>query len=232
MAARPAFRVHRLAAAAAAGLLAVGGLSSAVPVSPALPSGTASGAVRVDQQEGRRGTGVESVLTAAESPDLRADQEAAAAQHQAEAQHRAEAQAEAQRQAEAQQQADAQQAQPAPEAQPMPAPQPAAVFIPVVGAGGQAAVDACAGPVRFTPVTVSVSIAEHDLCGGWDRMGWIQPDTVVSVQGYGTFTAVQRMVVPQGAKEGVLGGFLGGYPPIFLQTCIPGTSEMLLIALR
>jgi hypothetical protein len=254
MAARPAFRVHRLAAAAAAGLLAVWGLSSAVPASPALPAGMAAGGVRVDQQEGQRDTGVESVLTAAESPDLRADQEAAAAQHQAEAQHRAEAQAEAQRQAEAQAQAAAQQqaeaaaqqqaqaaapqpaevqqAQPAPEAQPAPAPQPAAVFIPVVGAGGQAAVDACAGAVRFTPVTVSVSIAEHDLCGGWDRMGWIQPDTVVSVQGYGTFTAVQRMVVPQGAKEGVLGGFAGGYPPIFLQTCIPGTSEMLLIALR
>ncbi|WP_433875433.1 hypothetical protein [Sinomonas atrocyanea] len=228
MAARPAFRVHRLAATAAAGLLAAWGLSSALPVSPALPAGTASGAVRVDQQEDRRSTGVESVLTVAESPDLRADQEAAAAQHQAETQHRAEAQAEAQRQAEAQQQAEAE----AQQAQPAPAPQPAAVFIPVVGAGGQAAVDACAGPVRFTPVTVSVSIAEHDLCGGWDRMGWIQPDTVVSVQGYGTFTAVQRMVVPQGAKEGVLGGFAGGYPPIFLQTCIPGTSEMLLIALR
>lgn len=102
----------------------------------------------------------------------------------------------------------------------------------MVGVGGQVAVDACAGPVRFTPVMVSVSIAEHDLCGGWDRMGWIQPDTVVSVQGFGTFSAVQRMVVPQGAKEGVLGGFAGGYPPIFLQTCIPGTSEMLLIALR
>ena len=252
MAARPAFRVHRLTAAAAAGLLAVWGLSSAVPVSPALPAGMASGGVRADRQEDRGGIAVESVLTAAESPDLRADQEAAAAQHQAEAQHRAEAQAEAQRLAEAQRQAEAQaqvaaqhqaeaqaqqhaeaqQAQPVPEAQTAPAPQPAAVFIPVVGAGGQAAVDACAGPVRFTPVTVSVSIAEHDLCGGWDRMGWIQPDTVVSVQGYGTFTAVQRMVVPQGAKEGVLGGFAGGYPPIFLQTCIPGTSEMLLIALR
>lgn len=153
MAAHPAFRVHRLAASAAGGLLAVWGLSSAVPVSPALPAGMASGGVWVDQQEVRR-------------------------------------------------------------------------------AGGQAAVDACAGPVRFTPVTVSVSITEHDLCGGWDRMGWIQPDTVVSVQGYGPFTAVQRMVVPQGAKEGVLGGFAGGYPPIFLQTCIPGTSEMLLIALR
>jgi hypothetical protein len=102
----------------------------------------------------------------------------------------------------------------------------------VVGAGGQAAVDACAGPVRFTPVTVSVSIAEHDLCGGWNRMSWIQPGTVVTVQGYGTYTAYARMVVSRGANESVLGGFAGGYPPIFLQTCIPGTLNMLLIALH
>jgi hypothetical protein len=102
----------------------------------------------------------------------------------------------------------------------------------VVGAGGQAAVDACAGPVRFTPVTVSVSIAEHDLCGGWSRMSWIQPGTAVTVQGYGTFTAFARMVVPRGSKEAVLGGFAGGSPPIVLQTCIPGTLEMLLIALH
>jgi hypothetical protein len=79
---------------------------------------------------------------------------------------------------------------------------------------------------------VSVSIAEHDLCGGWSRMGWIQPGTTVTVQGFGTFTAVERMVVPRGASEGVLAGFAGGSPPIFLQTCIPGTWEMLLIALR
>ena len=63
-------------------------------------------------------------------------------------------------------------------------------------------------------------------------MSWIQPGTVVTVQGYGTYTAFQRMVVPQGAGQSVLDGFAGGYPPIFLQTCIPGTSQMLLIALH
>jgi hypothetical protein len=172
---------------------------------------------------------------------LRAEQ-AAEAQRKAaaEAQAQAEAQAEAaQQQAQAAQQQAEQQAQTAVAAAPAPAqpqaPAPAPVptaFIPVVGAGGQAAVDACAGPVRFTPVTVSISIAEHDFCGGWSRMSWIQPGTVVTVQGYGTYTAFQRMVVAQGVGQSVLAGFAGGYPPIFLQTCIPGTSQMLLIALH
>ncbi|WP_168928681.1 LysM domain-containing protein [Sinomonas albida] len=117
-------------------------------------------------------------------------------------------------------------------AQPAAPAGPPTAYIPVAGSGGQAAVNACQGPIRFTPVTVSVSIVEHDFCGGWSRMSWIQPGTVVTVQGYGTFTAFQRMVVSQGASEYVVGNFAGGYPPIFLQTCIPGTDQMLLIGLH
>ncbi|MGT2460817.1 hypothetical protein [Sinomonas atrocyanea] len=165
----------------------------------------------------------------AEESRQRAAQEAAAQQAAAQ---QAQRQAAAQAQAAHTQPAQVAAAPPA-AVQPAPAPaQPPSAFIPVVGAGGQASVDACQGPVRFTPVTVSISIAEHDLCGGWNRMSWIQPGTKVTVQGYGTFTAFARMVVPKGAGEGVLGGFAGGYPPIFLQTCIPGTSQMLLIALH
>ena len=125
-------------------------------------------------------------------------------------------------------------AAPAAETAPVQPQAPAAptAYIPVAGAGGQSAVDACIGPIRFTPVTASVSIVEHDFCGGWSRMSWIQPGTVVTVQGYGTFTAFQRLVVPNSAPQSVLAGFAGGYPPIFLQTCIPGTSEMLLIGLH
>ena len=188
---------------------------------------------------------------AAEEARLRAEREAAEAAQRAEAERQAEAirQAEAEAASQAEAEAAARQAQeaqaaaaaapapvvaapaPAPAPDPAPAPAPGA-YIPVVAAGGQAAVDACAGPVRFTPVTVSISIAEHDFCGGLARMGWIQPGTVVTVQGYGTFTAYERMVVSRGAQQGVLAGFSGGYPPIFLQTCIPGTAEMLLIALH
>ncbi|WP_422935367.1 hypothetical protein [Sinomonas sp. P47F7] len=163
--------------------------------------------------------------------DRQAAAQAAAAQAAAQA-------AAAQAAAEAAQATQAQAAAaPAPAAAPQPPapaapPAPPSTYIPVVGAGGQAAVDACQGPVRFTPVTVSVSIAEHDLCGGWNRMSWIQPGTVVTVQGYGTYTAFQRMVVSKGASEYVVGGFAGGYPPIFLQTCIPGTDQMLLIGLH
>lgn len=226
-------------------LLGVGGLSAVIPAPP-VPATVVREAApapdpAVEQRElaqlaheaadQRVAQIVESAR--AEESRQRAAQEAAAQQAAArQAQQQAAARAQAQAQAARTQPAQVAAAPPAP-VQPAPAPaQPPSAFIPVVGAGGQASVDACQGPVRFTPVTVSISIAEHDLCGGWNRMSWIQPGTAVTVQGYGTFTAFARMVVPKGAGEGVLGGFAGGYPPIFLQTCIPGTSQMLLIALH
>lgn len=250
MARIPSFRRPRVAiSAVVGGLLALGGFSVALPASstsvvatlhedppanpPAVPDLLQE---HLDVVQVARERTIQAANEKAEQEaQLRAEQ-AAEAQRKAAAEAQAQAEA-AQQQAQAAQQEAAQQAQtavaaaPAQPQAPAPAPAPSA-FIPVVGAGGQAAVDACAGPVRFTPVTASISIAEHDFCGGWSRMSWIQPGTVVTVQGYGTYTAFQRMVVPQGAGQSVLAGFAGGYPPIFLQTCIPGTSQMLLIALH
>lgn len=242
MAPLPAFKSSHVAPSAVViCLLGVGGLSAVIPA-PSVPASVVREATpapdpAVEQRtlaqlaheaaDQRVAQIVESAR--AEESRQRAAQEAAAQQAAAQ---QAQRQAEAQAQAAHTQPAQVAAAPPA-AVQPAPAPaQPPSAFIPVVGAGGQASVDACQGPVRFTPVTVSISIAEHDLCGGWNRMSWIQPGTAVTVQGYGTFTAFARMVVPKGAGEGVLGGFAGGYPPIFLQTCIPGTSQMLLIALR
>ncbi|MEA5457007.1 peptidoglycan-binding protein [Sinomonas sp. JGH33] len=235
-------------AAVVGAFVIVGGSSAAVPPPPpAAPAASASAASAPDPLGEQRAV----VLAAREATQARLVQEAAEAEQKAEAAAQAAA-AEAAAQAAAAQAAQAAAAQAAQAAAaqaaqdaaaqaarqapaPAPAPKPAAppsAFIPVVGAGGQAAVNACQGPVHFTPVTVSVSIAEHDYCGGWNRMSWIQPGTIVTVQGYGTFTAFQRMVVSQGASEYVVGNFAGGYPPIFLQTCIPGTDQMLLIGLH
>jgi len=230
------------AAAVVTAFLMVGESSAALPASPA-PASAPSAVVPnpIDEQRVVAEAAKAATLVRKEQEAAEAQRKAAAAAQAAAAQAAA-AQAAAAQAAAAQaaaQQAAAAQAQTvaasAPQQPPAPAPAPAAppsAYIPVVGAGGQAAVNACQGPVHFTPVTVSVSIAEHDYCGGWSRMSWIQPGTVVTVQGYGTFTAFQRMVVSQGASEYVVGGFAGGYPPIFLQTCIPGTSEMLLIGLH
>ncbi|MDP9882556.1 type II secretory pathway pseudopilin PulG [Sinomonas atrocyanea] len=247
MAALPAFKSSHVVvpSAVVACLLAIGGLSVVIPT-PSVPTTAVREATPVPDPAGEQRTLAQ---LAHEAADLQAAQivenarvkeSRQRAAQGAVAQQTAARQAQQQAAARAQAQAQAARTQPAQVAAAPPAPvrlapapaQPPSAFIPVVGAGGQASVDACQGPVRFTPVTVSISIAEHDLCGGWNRMSWIQPGTKVTVQGYGTFTAFARMVVPKGAGEGVLGGFAGGYPPIFLQTCIPGTSQMLLIALH
>jgi LysM repeat protein len=124
---------------------------------------------------------------------------------------------------------------PAPAAAPAPAPVPVAPAVRtiyVTGSGGQAAIDRCAGPVHFTPITESVSITEHDFCGGWGRFSGIQVGETVSIPGYGTYTAYARGNVPQGGTMNNVRAVLGGTPPVFLQTCIPGTSQMLVIGLH
>lgn len=218
-------------------LAALSSLLVTVGLSPALAPPPAERAARLHQATAPAAHDAadvrEAVLPMAAPPSEQRDVLVRARERTADATH-ARVEQEQARQAEAERAAlPAQEKQPLSTAPTEQSTSPApSVYIPVVGAGGQAAVDDCAGPVRFTPVTVSVSIAEHDLCGGWGRMSWIQPGTAVTVQGYGAFTAFGRMVVPRGAREAVLGGFPGGYPPIVLQTCIPGTLEMLLIALH
>ncbi|MFF1250898.1 LysM peptidoglycan-binding domain-containing protein [Pseudarthrobacter sp. NPDC058329] len=133
---------------------------------------------------------------------------------------------------------------PAPAAAPAqaqaPAAAPAAVpaapairTIYVAGAGGQSMVDACIGPIHYTPNDgYSLFITEHDFCGGWARFSGIGVGETVSIPGYGTYTATARGQVPNpGTTNDVIAVF-GGFPRAILQTCVPGTSQMLLIALN
>ncbi|MDQ0673825.1 LysM repeat protein [Pseudarthrobacter siccitolerans] len=125
---------------------------------------------------------------------------------------------------------------PAPAVVPAPAPvaaAPAVRTIYVAGAGGQSMVDACIGPIHFTPNDgYSLFITEHDFCGGWARFSGIGVGETVSIPGYGTYTATARGQVPNpGTTNDVINVF-GGFPRAILQTCIPGTSQMLLIALN
>lgn len=119
---------------------------------------------------------------------------------------------------------------------PAPAPvqaAPAVRTIYVAGAGGQAMVDACIGPIHYTPNDgYSLFITEHEFCGGWARFSGIGVGETVSIPGYGTYTATARGQVPNpGTTNDVIAVF-GGFPRAILQTCIPGTNQMLLIALN
>ncbi|MDQ0677415.1 LysM repeat protein [Arthrobacter pascens] len=134
---------------------------------------------------------------------------------------------------------------PAPAAAPAPAyvqAAPAPAFVPaapavrtiyVAGAGGQALVDSCIGPIHYTPNDgYSLFITEHDFCGGWARFSGIGLGETISIPGYGTYTATARGQVPNpGTTNDVIAVF-GGFPRAILQTCIPGTNQMLLIALN
>ncbi|WP_427172182.1 LysM peptidoglycan-binding domain-containing protein [Arthrobacter sp. 92] len=118
-------------------------------------------------------------------------------------------------------------------AAPAPAPAPSVRTIYVAGSGGQAMVDSCIGPIHFTPNDgYSLFITEHDFCGGWARFSGISVGETVSIPGYGTYTVTGRGQVPNpGTTDNVIAVF-GGFPRAILQTCIPGTSQMLLIALN
>jgi LysM repeat protein len=128
---------------------------------------------------------------------------------------------------------------PAPAPAPVAAPAPAAPAAPAVrtiyvaGAGGQSLVDACIGPIHYTPNDgYSLFITEHDFCGGWARFSGIGVGETVSIPGYGTYKVTARGQVPNpGTTNDVIAVF-GGFPRAILQTCIPGTSQMLLIALN
>jgi LysM repeat protein len=113
------------------------------------------------------------------------------------------------------------------------APVPSVRTIYVAGAGGQAMVDSCIGPIHFTPNDgYSLFITEHDFCGGWARFSGIGVGETISIPGYGTYTATARGQVPNpGTTNDVIAVF-GGFPRAILQTCIPGTNQMLLIALN
>ncbi|MGM7777346.1 LysM peptidoglycan-binding domain-containing protein [Arthrobacter sp. KNU-44] len=122
---------------------------------------------------------------------------------------------------------------PAPAPAAAPAPAPAVRTIYVAGSGGQAAVDSCIGPIHFTPTDAySLFITEHDFCGGWARFSGVGVGETVSISGYGTYTVTARGQVPQGGTTNNVAAVFGGFPRAILQTCIPGTTQMLVIALN
>lgn len=123
---------------------------------------------------------------------------------------------------------------PAPAAPVLTAPvAPVVRTIFVAGSGGQAMVDRCIGPIHFTPTDAySLFITEHDFCGGWARFSGVGVGETVVIAGYGTYTATGRGQVAQGATTNAVSAVFGGFPRAILQTCIPGTNRMLLIALN
>lgn len=116
---------------------------------------------------------------------------------------------------------------------PAPAPAPAVRTIYVAGAGGQALVDSCIGPIHFTPTDgYSLFITEHDFCGGWARFSGIGVGERVDIPGYGSYTVAARSQVPNPGTTNDVAAVFGGFPRAVLQTCIPGTTQMLVIALN
>ncbi|ASN21231.1 hypothetical protein [Arthrobacter sp. YN] len=121
----------------------------------------------------------------------------------------------------------------APVSVPAPAPATLARTIYIAGSGGQELVDACIGPIHYTPTDAfAVFITEHDYCGGWNRFSGIDVGQTVTLAGYGTYTVDARGQVPLGGTTSDVSAVFGGFPKAVLQTCIPGTSQMLVIALN
>ncbi|MFE4838069.1 LysM peptidoglycan-binding domain-containing protein [Arthrobacter sp. NPDC056691] len=115
----------------------------------------------------------------------------------------------------------------------VPAPTPAVRTIYVAGAGGQAMVDSCIGPIHFTPTDgYSLFITEHDFCGGWARFSGISVGERVDIPGYGSYRVSARSQVPNPGTTNDVAAVFGGFPRAVLQTCIPGTTQMLVIALN
>jgi hypothetical protein len=103
----------------------------------------------------------------------------------------------------------------------------------VAGAGGQAMVDSCIGPIHFTPTDgYSVFITEHDFCGGWARFSGISVGERVDIPGYGSYRVSARSQVPNPGTTNDVAAVFRGFPRAVLQTCIPGTTQMLVIALN
>ena len=94
-------------------------------------------------------------------------------------------------------------------------------------------VDRCIGPIHFTPTDAySLFITEHDFCGGWARFSGIGVGETVVLSGYGTYKVTGRGQVFQGGTTNDVAAVFGGFPRAVLQTCVPGTNKMLLIALN
>lgn len=108
---------------------------------------------------------------------------------------------------------------------------PTGVNIYVGAAGGQDVIDSCIGPVLFNGAPGYTYVAEHDSCGGWARFGSLSNGMKVTMSGLvsGTYTVGGSVRVPQGANSYALAPL--GSPAVILQTCIPGTNDMIVVGL-
>lgn len=100
-------------------------------------------------------------------------------------------------------------------------------------AGGQAVVDQGRGPVLFPlPAGFPPYVAEHDALGGWARFGTLSPGMTVRMSGLvtGTYTVGQIINVPKHGTTDDLRQFRA-IPRVMLQTCVPGTSRMIVVGL-
>lgn len=126
--------------------------------------------------------------------------------------------------------------QPAPvAAKPAPAPVPAPVGrnIHVGVSGGQETVDRCIGPVLFPlpDPNIPVYIAEHDGCGGWQRIGTLTKGQTVNMSGLvkGTYTVQEIVTVKKKSNSDQI-NFSRNHS-VVLQTCIPSTDWMVVVGL-
>lgn len=123
-----------------------------------------------------------------------------------------------------------------PVAPPLAPPAPAGPevrYINVALAGGQDVIDWEAGPVLFPlPGNFPPYIAEHDFAGGWARFGTLSAGMQVNMSGLvtGTYTVGQIINVPKGGSTAEFSAF-ATMPKVMLQTCIPGTSRMIVVGL-
>lgn len=99
--------------------------------------------------------------------------------------------------------------------------------------GGQSVVDLGRGPVLFPLSDISTPyVAEHDSMGGWARFGTLSAGMTVRMSGLvtGTYTVGQIINVPKGGTTAEFGKF-SVMPKVMLQTCVPGTSRMIVVGL-
>lgn len=113
---------------------------------------------------------------------------------------------------------------------PPTAPQGKVVYVGL--SGGQSTVDLGQGPVLFPLAGFPPYIAEHDSMGGWARFGNLGIGATVTMQGLvtGTYTVGQVITVPKGGDTTELSAFRTT-PKVMLQTCIPGTNNMIVVGL-
>jgi hypothetical protein len=113
---------------------------------------------------------------------------------------------------------------------------PAPVYdrsIYVGSAGGQETVDKCIGPVLFhlPDPNFPVYVAEHDGCGGWERIGTLGKGQSVHMSGLvsGDYTVQEITTVKKKSNSNQIR--FSKKHSVVLQTCIPQTDWMIVVGM-